>query len=96
MMDWYLNYLLYETTGRSVSKTVFDSIVSTEGDSAAGRKRTSRKRQKFELALNESCEQVFKLSFLCDVCVTIANQTKIYLKIVCNMSVNQSATDERA
>ena len=65
MMDWYLNYLLYETTGRSARETVLDSIKPIQGDTAKGRKRTSRAREKFELALYESnSEQVFKLSFV--------------------------------
>ena len=96
-MNRYLNYLLYETTGKSARDTVLDNIKSIKSDNANGRQRTSRARKKFQLALDESNnEQVFKLSFASDVCVAIADKTKTCLKTICNMSVNQSATDERA
>ena len=53
MMDWYLNYLLYETTGKRARGTVFDSIKPIQGDTAKGRKRTSRTRVNSLLKLGE-------------------------------------------
>ena len=52
-MNRYLNYLLYETTGKSARDTVLDNIKSIQGDTAAGRKRTSRARLNLLLMLGK-------------------------------------------